>query len=317
MTHYHSKPVGVNVIGGFLGAGKTTFLNYILEEQKKERTDVIVREYGAVSIDDKLLKNVTDHIHVFPGVTVHDDPQLVLYDYLHKLYSDAAQPFDRLLMECSGLDMPESLVHLFLVGHMPVHYRLNGYIAVVDAEYGLLNLEEFEVARQQVVFADAIVLNKVDLADEEQLSRLEERIKELNGMAEIYRSSYGRVPLKNVLNISLYSQLKDLKIGKERKPMQEIHTIVLSETRPMDKEKVNKWLNRLFEEEGNKILRSKGFFCFAGDDWRYEFQAVRKSFYSKADCLWEDGEERKSTVVLIGSNLPDELSLRESFSDCI
>jgi G3E family GTPase len=63
-------------------------------------------------------------------------------------------------------------------------------------------------------------------------------------------------------------------------------------------------------------LRSKGFFCFAGTDYKFEFQGVRTSFHSKAEDLWQDGEERKSTVVLIGENLNEE-KLKTEFAQCV
>lgn len=64
-------------------------------------------------------------------------------------------------------------------------------------------------------------------------------------------------------------------------------------------------------------MRSKGFFYFADDDYRYEFQAVRKTFSSKADHIWQEDEERKSVVVLIGRELTDAEELQESFSSCV
>lgn len=309
--------IPVNVIGGFLGAGKTTLLNYVLEQPALGRTDVLIREYGAVPIDDRLVKNVSGKLHVFPGVSVHDDPQLVLHDYLHELVISPDRPgFDRLLLETSGIDSPEGLVQLFLVGYMPYHYRLGSYIAVVDAQYGLLNMDEYDVAVRQIAFADAVVVNKIDLADEETVRRLERRIGSINAMARIYRASYGRAPLENILEIPLYPQLRDLTAKERAGAVDAIQSIVLVERRPMNKERVNAWITRLFEQDGTKILRSKGFFCFAGEDWRYEFQGVRKSFHSKAEQLWGADEERKSTVVLIGEKLPDEKLLQASFSAC-
>lgn len=317
---YCDPRIPVNVIGGFLGAGKTTLLNYILTQPTEERTDVLIREFGKESIDDQLVKNVSGNIHVFPGISMHDDPQLLLHDYLHNLVcnnDETAELFDRLLVETSGIDYPESLVQLFMVGYMPQHYRLGSYIVVVDAQFGLVSLEEYDVAVQQVAYADVVVLNKCDLATPEEIAELEEAIHSINSMAKIYRCSYGRVDLRDVMNVQLYDQLKELEVKEDDAPVYNIQNIVLSEKRPMDKEKVNAWLQELFEMDGPKLLRSKGFFFFADEDWRYEFQGVRKSFHSKADRKWQEDEERKSTVVLIGENLPDEKALRKRFSECV
>jgi len=321
MEHHHenvSKKT-VNVIGGFLGAGKTTLVNYILSEMTDKRVDVLVREYGAVSIDDMLINIKRENIHVFTNLHVHEDPQILLYHYFHKLHDKTIEnPFDHLLMEASGLDTPEGLIHLFFLGHMQQFYELGSYIVIADAEYGQLNLDEYKVAKHQISFADVILLNKVDLADDEEIEHLEKRIHSINSMAEIYRTQYGRVELNKIMNIDLYEQLKDLSNNskEEENSVDNIRTVVLSENRPMDKEKVNEWIQNLFVTYGNQLLRSKGFFYFKNDDYRYEFQAVRKTYHSKADKLWEDDEERKSIVVLIAEGEIDSAMLQKSFSLC-
>ena len=314
---YCDALIPVNIIGGFLGAGKTTFLNYILGQPATERRDILIREYGEAAIDDQLLKNVEGKVHVFPGVSVHDDPQLVLHDYLHGLVSgDVPRPFDRLLLETSGIDTPESLLTLFMLGYMPDHYRLGSLIVIVDAEYGGLDIEEYEVAAEQVAYADIVIINKTDLAGRYTVDALEALVKSINGMAKVERASYAKVSLDGIMDIALYDQLKVLEPNEGAEAMNDIRTYTLVEKRPMDKAKVNAWTDRLFKMEGPKLLRCKGFFNFSGEDYRYEFQAVRKSFHSKADRKWKDGEERKSTVVIIGENLPDEKKLREEFAAC-
>ena len=322
VVHEHFSKVPVTIVGGFLGAGKTTTINYILSNFTGKEVDVLVREYGAVAIDDKLIDLKKENIHVFTRGSIHQDPQLLLYDYLHHLHHEKAEAgFEHLIMEASGLDIPEYLIQLFFLGHLPYQYRLGSYIALVDAEYGHLNLDEFRVAREQVAYADVILINKVDLADENTIESLRERLGRINSMTRIYPTTYGQVDIDKVLDISLYEQLKNLKqvsyAGKDENIMDDIRTVVLTENRPMDKKKVNKWIQNLFDTRGLNILRSKGFFYFADDDYRYEFQAVRKTFSSKADHIWQEDEERKSVVVLIGRELTDAEELQESFSSCV
>lgn len=252
---------------------------------------------------------------------MHIDPQSMLYNFLDRLYEESNRhKFDYLLLETSGGDNAEYLAQLFFLAKMPYHYRLGSYITLVDAEYGHLNLDEFPVARDQVAYADVIVINKVDLADKATVQNLERRIKKINSMARILYAAYGRTNLSDVLNISLYDQLKGLQYnlckGGEDFYMDGISTTVLSESRPMNKEKLDAWIQNLFIKHGEKILRSKGFFNIAGSDYRHEFQAVRKTFHAKTDTVWGDDEERKSIVVLIGKELPDDTELQKSFSNC-
>lgn len=312
--------VPVTVIGGFLGSGKTTHVNHLIKASDDTRVDVIVREFGSISIDDLLVHLPKDRVHVFPGVSMHHDPQLMLYGFLDSLYERYGKTFDSVLMESSGLDKPEDLVQLFFLGDVAKNYRLGSYIAIVSADYGNLDLDEYRIAREQAALADVVIINKTDLADEAEVDRLEERIRGMNMMARIIRAKFGEVDPNMVTDIGLHEQLEEvygrLMEGRRAFGMDDIRTIALTETRPMDKEKVNAWLQSLFMKEGTKMLRSKGFFNFQGFDDRFEFQAVRKTFHSKADRKWEDGEERKSVIVVIGEGLPEEKQLQESFSEC-
>ena len=313
--------IPVTIVGGFLGAGKTSVVNHIISNTS-HKTDVLIREFGSVSIDDMLIHLNKKNIHVFPGVSLHHDPQLMLYGFLNNLYEKTEEKIiDNLIMELSGLDSPEQLVQLFFLGDMPKQYRLASFITIVDAEYGQLNLDDYPISSEQIAFADVIIINKIDLATEESIKNLEYRVRKINSIAKIFFAKYGEIDIDEVLDVDFHKQLLDYTVniikGDDETLMDNIKTIVLSESQPLDKEKVNKWIQNLFVTEGIKILRSKGFFNFYNSDYRYEFQAVRKTFHSKADRLWDNEEERKSVVVLIGEGLDDEQKYQEAFHKCI
>src|SRR5660398_86458 len=213
-------------------------------------------------------------------------------------------------MESSGMDEPEYLMKLFFLGNMREEYMLSSYITLVDCEFGHLNIEEYPLVVEQIGYADIILLNKVDLIEKQEIESIERRVLNINRMAKIYRTEYGRVDLNKVLKVDLYNQLKDLdeqkNVNEEDTYMDNVKTVVLSEEKPMDKEKVNKWIDKVFKDDSIKLLRSKGFFNFKNENYRYEFQGVRKSFHSKADKLWEESDDRKSTIVLIGEGIDEE-----------
>jgi G3E family GTPase len=339
-NHTSGAKKPVTILGGFLGSGKTTLLNNMLGQPNELNMEIIIREYGHTPIDDKLVKAGKARVHVLAGVSMHNDPQLIVYGLLSDLHSRSQEinpayrsiapaGFECLLMEASGLDSPEFLVQLFFLHHIRDIYRLDSYITVVDAEYGHLNFDEYRVAREQVAFADIILLNKTDLADEAGIVSLEQRIRKINPIARLYRTRYGQIELSQLLNTGFHNSIPSrgellflLRVADLNNPRKDgghvdsIRTIVLSEKQPLDKDKVNEWIQNLFENRGLKILRSKGFLYFAGSEHRYEFQAVRKTFHSKADRYWESGEERGSVIVLIGEELDDARDLQNSFSAC-
>ena len=331
------KPV--TIVAGFLGAGKTTLLNHILAEKDERRTEVIVREYGAVGIDQELIKTSAAHILLIAGASIFVDPQTMLYWGLEGRYSRCDikgtgrftwkdVDFDQVLLEASGLEVPEHLVSMFFLERLRDHFRLDCTIVVVDAEYGELNLDEYRTAREQVAFADVLLVNKIDLTDEARIVRLERRLRRINAMARLYRTTFTCVPVDKVLDVDLfdgapgYDALRDtVQDWEEARPaggetVDDFQSVVLSETRPLDKDKVNAWIGDLFSRQGMKILRSKGFLYFAGYEHRFVFQGVRMTFHSQADRLWNPGEERKSTIVLIGQHLENGEELQRSFSEC-
>ena len=324
------------VVAGFLGAGKTTLLNHVLTHAPKARTEVVVREYGDVGIDQELIQTGDAHILLILAANLFIDPQTRLYWGLENLYGRCDKlgtnrftwedvDFDRVVIETSGLDRPEHLAQLFYLDKLRDHYRLDAAIVVIDAEYGELTLDQYRFAREQAAFADILLVNKADLADEAALGRLEVRLRRINPLARIYRAEYTAVPCDRLLDVGLFDGVPgfDILAGLEQyfpkgeASMDDIQSVVLTESRPLDKEKLTAWLKALFDARGLDILRSKGFLCFAGYDHRFVFQGVRRTFHSKADRLWAPGEERRSTLVLIGEHLDDGPELQETFSACV
>ncbi len=314
-----TPPVGkktVNIIAGFLGAGKTTLVNDVLSQPFDKKIDIIVREYGIASIDDRLIDMDRERVHVFLGVSLHEDPQSMLMTYLQTLYDVSGRhPFDHLLIEASGAERAEGLVQLFMLPEIREHYQVGSCIVVVDGEFGDLNLEEYHVAREQTAYADVLVINKTDVADPQKLDRLEAMLREINPFAKVIRTQFGHVNLNEVLNADIYEQLRRLHETKES-GMDEIQTITLTVDEPLDISKTNEWISGLFKENGLKLLRGKGFFNIAGSDYRYEFQSVRTSFHSKTDKLWGEDEERRTVIVLIGERLPDAGELKAGLLKC-
>jgi G3E family GTPase len=327
------KPV--TIIGGFLGAGKTTLLNHILAQQRGMNIEVIIREYSPVGVDDKLVPEGSARVHLVSGGTPFADSHTVLYWELVGLYERATSSestdgqfgFDCVLLETSGLDTLDYLLTMFWLDRLRGLYFVDNYIAVVDAEYGDLNLDEYLLAQEQVALADTILINKIDLADECQIDHLERRLRRINALAGIYRTAYCRMDLGALLHVRAFDALPAWTpgfapdAGGTDRDMEEkvdkIRSVVLSEPRPLDKEKVNAWIKDLFERHDFKILRGKGFLHFSGTDHRFVFQSVRRTFHSKADRLWKPDEERGSVIVLIGEGLDDAEEMQRTFSACV
>lgn len=193
--------IPVTILTGFLGSGKTTLLNRILSEQHGQRIAVIENEFGEVGIDQALVINADEEIFEMNNgcicCTVRGDLIRVLANLMKR-----RDKFDRVLVETTGLADPGPVAQTFFMDEdIQEDFRLDGIVTLVDAKHLDLHLDDSKEAREQVAFADVLVLNKVDLVDADAADALERRLRSMNAMARILRSYRASVPLAKVLDI--------------------------------------------------------------------------------------------------------------------
>lgn len=216
----HAKPkpeeakIPVTILTGFLGAGKTTTLNYILQEQTEKKIAIIENEFGEVSIDDALLKQ--EKLSMAEKIVVMDNGCMcctIRGDLLSGLQQimDAIKQgngIDMIMIETTGMADPVPIVRTFMSSpQVTAELRLDGVITVADSKHLLGRLddtiEEGKVneAYQQVAFADKIILNKLDLITTEQAIAVKDRIRSINKFAKIVPAVRGRVKMSELENL--------------------------------------------------------------------------------------------------------------------
>ena len=189
----------VTVLTGYLGAGKTTLLNRILSEDHGKKYAVIVNEFGEIGIDNDLVVGADEEVFEMNNgcvcCTVRGDLIRIVQGLMKRKGG-----FDAIIVETTGLADPGPVAQTFFVDDdVKAKTQLDSVTAVVDAKHILLRLSDSREAREQIAFADQIVLNKTDLVSENDLRMIEARIKRLNPLAPIFRAQRSNVPLDLIL----------------------------------------------------------------------------------------------------------------------
>ncbi|MGG4217875.1 GTP-binding protein [Paenibacillus jamilae] len=321
--------IPVTIITGFLGAGKTTLLNHILKADHGYKIAVIVNEFGEVGIDNELIVESGEEIIEMNNgcicCTVRSDLVDIMKNLLHRKFADISTPvhYDRIVVETTGLADPGPVVQTFLAEPLISNFfKIDAVITVVDAKHAEYHLDHGHEAKEQVAFADVILLNKTDLVANDNLVQLESRLKAINSHAQLMHTRQSLVDLNQILGVNAFDL--DHKLKVDPRFLEEHHhhhheddvfSIVLTETRPLDLDKVNDFINDWLVEHSTDTYRYKGILNVQKTNKRVVFQGVHMIFGVDTDREWNVGEDRTSRIVIIGKDL-DEAWFKARFSEC-
>ncbi len=196
--------IPVTVLTGFLGAGKTTLLNRLLTANHGKRIAVIENEFGEIGIDNALVINADEEIFEMNNgcicCTVRGDLIRILGQLLKR-----RDKFDYILVETTGLADPGPVAQTFFSDdEMKRSFRLDGIVTLVDAKHISLHLDDAPEAKEQIAFADRILLNKIDLVTPAELTALEDRVRSINSVAQVHRTTQASLGVDDVLNIHAF-----------------------------------------------------------------------------------------------------------------
>src|ERR1700681_320210 len=212
MSDVWATPVTVNLLTGFLGAGKTSLLKRLLRQPDLADTAVLINEFGEVGIDHLLIAEVVDEeIVLLQSGCVCCTIRGALREALLRLYGRRQRgevpPFTRLVIETTGLADPAPIVATFAADPMlRHHFRLGNIVTVVDAEDGAAHLDDYEEARHQAAVADRLVVSKIDIAAPEKATRLARLLARINPAAEIVTSGEEDEAAAELLTRALHDQ---------------------------------------------------------------------------------------------------------------
>jgi G3E family GTPase len=199
----------VTIVGGFLGAGKTSLLNHILTKTTNRRVAVLVNDFGAINVDAKLIVSVEgETVSLANGCiccTIRDD----LLIEVEKLLSSETPP-EHIVIETSGVSKPLSVAETFINPSVQsfVDVRI---VAVIDADLAFEGQSEYhDLAIDQIRFADLVVINKTDLVTPQQLSSLKKQVESIASLSRIWETTFGEVPEDLIFDDQTNNAMADL-----------------------------------------------------------------------------------------------------------
>jgi G3E family GTPase len=324
-----ARPLPATILTGFLGSGKTTLLNYILTERHGHRIAVIENEFGEINIDSDLVLSADEEIFELTNgcVCCVGTARADLLRILGKLV-ERRDKLDHILVETSGLADPNPVAATFFVDEaLARQVNLDAIVTLVDAKHAGAHLDDPSLqghdnqAVDQIVIADRIVLNKIDLVGEGELAALEQRVRALNATAPILRSSHAKVELERILGIGAFNLSRTMAAqpgfleDDDHQHDPSLDSVAIGFDAPFDEARLEAHLKALLAQRGDDIFRLKGILAIAGDPRRWVLQGVHRLMELKPVDPW-GGEKPASKLVFIGRGL-DRAALAAGLADCV
>ncbi len=337
--------IPATVITGFLGAGKTTLIRHLLENAGGRRIALIINEFGDVGVDGEILHGCADEACAAGGIvelangciccTVADE----FIPVMTALVQRDPRP-DHILIETSGLALPQPLVRAFNWPEIRAGVTVDGVITVADAPAlaeGLfaadparvealraadVNLDHesplHELFEDQLRAADMVLLNKTDLLDAAQVLSLTEQLQaQVRPGVRVVPVARGQVEPSIILGLGAAAE-DDMDNRPTHHEMEgeadhdhdEFVSLAIDPGEVDDRAALLERLGKAIAEHG--ILRAKGFVALKGKSARLVVQATGPRIESWFDRPWKPGEARASSLVVIGLRGLDEKAVKES-----
>jgi len=322
----------LSVLTGFLGSGKTTLLNQLLRDEALADTAVIVNEFGEIGLDHLLMETADEGIIEMSSgclcCTIRGDLINTLEDLLRRRDNDRIKPFDRVVIETTGLADPAPILHTVMNHpYLVMRFRLDGVVTTVDAVNGMATLDAQVESVKQAAVADRIVVTKTDLCTGKEaraaLDTLKQRLRALNPAAPLLDGARGEAVPAALFDAGLFNpetKTADVKRWLNEVAFEDDHdhhhhdvnrhdasikAFCMTTDRAISINSFNLFCELLRSAYGANLLRVKGIVKLEEEPERpVVVHGVQHVFHPPVRLeAWPDGDQR-TRLVCIARDLP-------------
>lgn len=295
--------IPIHIVTGFLGSGKTTFIQHILKNDQNAKTLVLINEFGEVGLDDLLVKPINDSTYLLPSgcmcCTVLTDVKDTLLSVLD-LNKDSLV-FDKILIETTGLANPASILSTLSQDmHLKGRFVLHGMTTIIDAQHASTQATTAPEWLPQVIACQQYVLSKTDLCQADDMATTRALMHKVNPDAI-------QVQADDFINMqALFAKTFDVLpkptffLKSEQDTHAQTQSLVLTFDTPIDWLAFGLWLSLLLDQYGEHILRLKGVLHLQGIDKPMLLQGVQHCLYPPehlSASVWQDDVSRLVMIV--------------------
>jgi G3E family GTPase len=347
--------IPVSLLTGFLGSGKTTVLNSLVRRPELAGTVVVINEFGEIGLDHELVESSSEDMVLLQSgclcCTIRGDLVDTLRSLMARRIGGQIAPFDRVLIETTGLADPAPILHTLMSDQALIStYRLDGVIATIDAATGNATLDRQIESLKQAAVADRLLLTKTDLVDASAVTALIDRLRAINPAAPLVITNHGEVEPCRVLDAGLYNPAtKSLDVqrwlkaeaygsasehgsdhdghghhGHEHHGHQghrhhhdvnrhdeHIKAVCLTVDVPIPASAFDAWLSVLLALKGPDLLRVKGILNIAELDGPLVIHGVQHVFHPPLQMKEWPSKDRRTRIIFITRDI-DEGALRDT-----
>ena len=295
------------LLTGFLGAGKTTFLNALMAWKPDTRFAIIENEVGETGIDGDLIVGADDNLMALNNGCICcslNDNLLTILQNLH----EQSYEWDELLIEATGIADPAGVASPFF-NHPAIqkHFELRQVIGLVDGTAIQAQLAADDTAARQIAFSDTLLINKTDQLLEADKQSCRTMLRQSNPIASLHEGHQGHYPMAELLNTDRQAfQASGLAPGasaEQGHAHHEVQALTFRFEEPFDVDLLSNALKAFLVFQAKDVYRIKGVVLDHQRPNRQWIQTVMDTVAVEEGQPWGATEEPASEIVVIGKNL--------------